>query len=166
MEWFFFNLACFDSWLHQTVIEPVFAAVCRWLKLTRINLVIGLFAIFSALFFLGGLVEAMPSSRHPVSNPITLIIGVFVVGTFGFWLLPLFKAEKITQLPILSEIALNRMRQIRPAASSLVPLVILLSPVFFAVRPEKHLSDIFGVLIATTFLFLLHSMDLEDLSKS
>ena len=163
MDWFFLNLTCFDSWLHQTITEPIFAATCRLLKMTRRNLTMSLFGLFSFYLLLAPISIVGFTYRQMEDKTFSLLCAFGTMLMFGFRVFPLFDVDESGRLPVRLEVFLRALKRIRPICCFAMSILFVMAPVFCS--PEKIISDILSETGTIFFVLFLHILDVDDLSK-
>jgi|GEM_PF-4204907 len=166
MEEFFKNVTVFDSWFHERVFEPMAAVICRWLSMSRRNLVVGLFAIVASIVALMVLRGILFVDEQTENSLLSLIFASAAVVMFGSLVLTLSRVGKGEQLPIMLEVYLHKAKQLRPFLNLVILITLVFSLITVAVQPEKFLPEVLDAAFGIFFVIFFHSLDSNDLSKS
>jgi len=161
MEKFFKKINAFDSWFHERIFEPAAAFVCRWLKMSRINLIVGIYALAAAATILIGLRSSLYQDEQTTGNSLNLLFVLIGVALLGLPVFTLCKSEG-SRIPFLLEVYFLRVKQVRPIYNLAVLIILLSSLVSVVLQPEKYLSEVLGMLTVIFLLAYFHSFDAKD----
>lgn len=165
-EKFLEKINVLDTWLHGRILEPIAAWVCCWLKISRRDLMMWLFALFSVVIISAGFKTFLSSNEQTTRSLFSLFFSLSAVVLFGGLVFPLFKIGEADRLPVVIEVLLGRMKQLRPLINLFMIIALFTGPVIIMIQPEKCLIKILEMLADFFFLVFCHSLDPDDLLKS